>query len=146
MGTATELAQGYAAGRFSPTDVVEAVLERMIAVNPLINAVIAFDAPAARAAAASSSERHRTGRARGPLDGVPITVKDNIKVAGLTATWGSSLYSDLVPEVDDLPIARLRAAGAVLIGKTNCPEFTLQGVTSNASFGTTRNPWNVGAG
>ena len=141
--TATELAQGYAAGHFSPTDAVEAVLARMAAVNPLINAVIAFDAVATRAAAASSSERHRTGRALGPLDGVPITVKDNIKVAGLTATWGSALYSDLVPDIDELPIARLRAAGAVVIGKTNCPEFTLQGVTSNASFGTTRNPWNL---
>jgi aspartyl-tRNA(Asn)/glutamyl-tRNA(Gln) amidotransferase subunit A len=122
--------------------VLEAVLARLADVNPLINAVVTLDEGAARLAALESSRRHRDRRARGPLDGVPITVKDNIKVKGLRATWGSAVYASHVPDEDELPIARLRAAGVVIVGKTNCPEFTLQGYTSNALFGTTRNPWD----
>ena len=71
---------------------------------------------------------------------MPITVKDNLLVAGMKATWGSRIYADFVPEADEAPIARLRAAGAVIFGKTNVPEFTLQGYTTNLLFGTTRNP------
>jgi aspartyl-tRNA(Asn)/glutamyl-tRNA(Gln) amidotransferase subunit A len=71
-------------------------------------------------------------------------VKDNILVQGLRATWGSKLYAGFVPSVDELPIARLRAGGAIILGKTNCPEFTLQGYTDNLLFGPSRNPWNLG--
>jgi aspartyl-tRNA(Asn)/glutamyl-tRNA(Gln) amidotransferase subunit A len=73
-----------------------------------------------------------------PPDGKPA-----IPVQGLRATWGSKLYADFVPSVDELPIARLRAGGAVILGKTNCPEFTLQGYTDNLLFGPSRNPWNL---
>ena len=73
---------------------------------------------------------------------MPVTVKDNILVAGLPCRWGSRLYADYVPQQDELPVARLRAEGAVIVGKTNVPEFTLEGYTSNLLFGTTRNPWN----
>jgi aspartyl-tRNA(Asn)/glutamyl-tRNA(Gln) amidotransferase subunit A len=73
---------------------------------------------------------------------VPLTVKDNIVVGGLRATWGSQLFADHIPAADELPVARLRARGAVIVGKTNVPEFTLQGYTHNALFGTTRNPWD----
>ena len=71
-----------------------------------------------------------------------MTVKDNIPVTSLPCTWGSALYADYVPVKDELPVARLRAAGAVVLGKTNVPEFTLHGYTANKLFGVTRNPWN----
>jgi aspartyl-tRNA(Asn)/glutamyl-tRNA(Gln) amidotransferase subunit A len=74
---------------------------------------------------------------------VPLTVKDNIPVRGMRATWGSRIYADRVPDRDELPVARLRDGGAVILGKTNCPEFTLQGYTDNLVFGVTRNPWNL---
>jgi Asp-tRNA(Asn)/Glu-tRNA(Gln) amidotransferase A subunit family amidase len=70
-------------------------------------------------------------------------VKDNIPVRGMRATWGSRIYADWVPDKDELPIAKLRDGGAVILGKTNCPEFTLQGYTDNLVFGVTRNPWDL---
>ena len=82
------------------------------------------------------------GRSAGPFDGVPLTVKDNIHVKGLRATWGSRIFADNIAAEDESPVARLRAQGAVFIGKTNCPEFTLQGYTGNPLFGVTRNPWD----
>jgi aspartyl-tRNA(Asn)/glutamyl-tRNA(Gln) amidotransferase subunit A len=138
--TARELAEGYRAGLFTPIDTIEAVLARLAAVNPAINAVVALDRDRARADARSSAARWQAGDALSPLDGVPISVKDNLYLQGLPATWGSRLYEDFVPEHDEPAVARLRAAGAVLFGKTNVPEFTVQGYTSNLLFGTTRNP------
>lgn len=138
--TATELAKGYRTGTFTPTDVIEAVFERLATVNPLLNAVIAVDRDGARHAAAASTVRWRDGKPRSALDGVPVSIKDNLHLKGLPATWGSLLLRDFVPDHDESAIARLRAAGAVLFGKTNVPEFTVQGYTSNLVFGTTYNP------
>jgi len=140
---ATELVSGYLAARFTPLDVIESVLERIDGVNPLVNAVVTSDAEGARRAAAESTLRHREGRPLSGIDGVPITVKDNIPVRGMRTTWGSRVFSKYIPEVDELPVARLRQAGGIIFGKTNCPEFTLQGYTDNVLFGPTRNPWNL---
>jgi aspartyl-tRNA(Asn)/glutamyl-tRNA(Gln) amidotransferase subunit A len=141
--SATRLGEGFARGAFTPADAVEAVFARIAALNPGLNAVVTLDAEGARRDAATATGRWRDGRAIGRLDGVPITVKDNIPVAGLRASWGSLLLADYVPARDELPVARLRAAGAVILGKTNCPEFSLQGYTDNRLFGPTRNPWNL---
>jgi aspartyl-tRNA(Asn)/glutamyl-tRNA(Gln) amidotransferase subunit A len=141
--SAAELAAGYAGGTLSPRDALESVLTRIEAVNPKINAIVTFDIAGARAAADASTARWRDGRARGAFDGAPLTVKDNIPVRGMRATWGSRIYADWVPDKDELPIAKLREGGAVIIGKTNCPEFTLQGYTDNLVFGVTRNPWDL---
>ena len=138
--TAGELAAGYAAGTFGPVAVLESVLERHDVVNPRFNAVVTLDRDGARRAAGESEVRLKAGAPLSDLDGVPVTVKDNILVAGMRATWGSRLFSDFVPPRDETPVARLRAAGAVILGKTNVPEFTVQGVTDNALFGPTRNP------
>jgi aspartyl-tRNA(Asn)/glutamyl-tRNA(Gln) amidotransferase subunit A len=127
----------------TPREVFAATFERVEAVNPRLNALITLDEDGARAAADASAERWRAGQARGPLDGVPITIKDSLFVAGLCATWGSRLYADHVPHTDEMPVARLREAGAVILGKTNVPEFTVQGYTDNPLFGPTRNPWNT---
>ncbi len=126
----------------SPVEALDICFARIERLNPLINAIVTLDREGARAAALASERRWREGRPAGPLDGVPITVKDNIPVRGMRTTWGSRLFADFVPASDELPIARLRAGGAVIVGKTNVPEFTLQGYTDNALFGPTRNPWD----
>ncbi len=139
--SASELARSYANG-LSPNDVIAATLDRIGAINPQLNAIVTLDETGARAAAAASAKRWKDGRPLGPLDGVPVTIKDNILAAGLRATWGSRLYSDFVPDKDETPVARLRAAGAVILGKTNVPELTLHGFTDNELFGVTGNPWD----
>jgi aspartyl-tRNA(Asn)/glutamyl-tRNA(Gln) amidotransferase subunit A len=141
--SATDLAEGYACRSFSPVEVVESLLARIAQANGPLNAIVTLDPAGARTAAAASEKRWREGNARGPLDGVPLTVKDNLNVRGMRTTWGSRLYADFVPAVDELPVARARAAGMVILGKTNVPEFTLHGYTDNAVFGTTRNPWDL---
>ena len=103
---------------------------------------MALDEAGARKAAEASDARIRAGSARSMLEGVPISVKDSILAAGLRATWGSRALADFVPDRDELPVARLRAAGAIILGKTNVPELTLEGYTRNDLFGVTRNPWD----
>jgi aspartyl-tRNA(Asn)/glutamyl-tRNA(Gln) amidotransferase subunit A len=141
--SAADLVAGYADGQFTPRDALDSVLGRIEAVNPRINAIVTLDIAGARAAAEASTARWRTGGSLGAFDGVPLTVKDNIPVRGMRATWGSRIYADWVPDKDELPVLKLRAGGAVILGKTNCPEFTLQGYTDNLVFGVTRNPWNL---
>jgi aspartyl-tRNA(Asn)/glutamyl-tRNA(Gln) amidotransferase subunit A len=140
--SARELALAYAGG-LSPEDAMAATLARIEAINPKLNAIVTLDAAGAMASAEASARRWKAGRSLGPLDGVPVTIKDNILAAGLCATWGSRLYSDFVPEIDETPVRRLREAGAAILGKTNVPEFTLHGFTDNELFGVTGNPWNA---
>jgi aspartyl-tRNA(Asn)/glutamyl-tRNA(Gln) amidotransferase subunit A len=140
---AAELAQAFAQGNLSPVDALESTLERMRVVQPQINALVACDLEGARAAAQASALRWRRGAPLSVLDGVPLTVKDNIPVAGLPCRWGSKLYADFLPGQDEAPVQRLRAAGLVILGKTNVPEFTLQGYTDNLLDGVTRNPWDL---
>ncbi|SDE72193.1 aspartyl-tRNA(Asn)/glutamyl-tRNA(Gln) amidotransferase subunit A [Variovorax sp. CF079] len=140
--TATQLAAGFRDAAFTPTQALEACLARSAEVNPRLNALIALDAEGATHAAEQSSARWRTGRAIGALDGVPITIKDNLQVRGLPTHWGSRALAGFVAERDELPVAKLREAGALIFGKTNVPEFTMQGYTDNPVFGPTGNPWN----
>lgn len=137
------LQSGYRNGDFSPAEVLASLKERIAAVNPLLNAIVTPNDEAAAAVADQSSRRWREGRPLGPLDGIFVTVKDNIPVAGLRCTWGSKAYEAYVPARDELAVRRLREAGAGILGKTNVPEFTLQGYTDNAIFGPTANPWNT---
>lgn len=138
---ATDLVAAFRSGALDPVAALEACLSRVEATNPALNAIVTFDRDGARAAAAASAQRWRDGAPQGPFDGVPITVKDNLYVGGLRATWGSRLFADHVAPQDDVPVARLRAGGAVIIGKTNTPEFALAGFTDNPVFGSTGNPW-----
>ena len=139
--TAAALTAAYATGAVTPEAALDSVLNRIEAVNSALNAVVTLDLPGARAAAAAAGARWRDGQPLGPLDGVPLTVKDNLFVGGLRATWGSRLFADFIAPQDDLPVARLRAAGAVIVGKTNTPELSLSGYTDNLVFGSTGNPW-----
>jgi aspartyl-tRNA(Asn)/glutamyl-tRNA(Gln) amidotransferase subunit A len=140
--TATQLVAGYRAGAFTPPDALQACLARTAAVNPKLNALTTLDADGAARAAEASRARWRGGQPLGPLDGVPITIKDSLNVRGMPTHWGSRALAGLVPEHDELTVARLRDGGAVIFGKSNVPELAMQGYTGNAVFGATGNPWN----
>ena len=138
-----ELDRAYNEGGVSPLEVLNACLERNAQVDPRLNALVLVDEAGARSAAQAAEARMRARQRLSPLDGVPYSVKDNLFVGGLRATWGSRLYAQFVAPVDDLPVARMRAAGAVMLGKTNTPELALASCTDNLLFGPTRNPWNT---
>ena len=137
--TATELAAGIRAREFSAREVVEAHLARIDVVNPRVNAIVTLDAEGAlrRADEADASAP------QGVLHGLPIAVKDLEDTAGMRTTYGSPLFASHVPDSDSLLVERLRAAGAIVIGKTNTPEFGAGSQTFNAVFGATRNPWDL---
>src|ERR1700730_9875158 len=119
--TARELCAAYAGG-LSAKEVIAATLAQIRNVNPRLNAIVTLDETGAIRAAEDSARRWKDGNPLGELDGVPVTIKDNILVAGLRASWGSRLYSDYVPDEDELPVQRLREAGAIILCKTNVPE------------------------
>ena len=140
--SAGELSAAYANGEATPETVLESVLSRLEDVNGTLNAVISTDLAAARDAARASGRRWQSATALGPLDGVPITIKDNLFVGGQHATWGSLLFAEHVAPCDDVPVAAMRRAGAVILGKTNTPELALSAHTDNRLFGSTGNPWD----
>ncbi len=123
----------------SARELLEAALARVDAENPVLNAVVAQDGTAARAAADASDRRRAAGEAR-PLEGLPITIKDAFDVAGLVSTAGAPAYRDRVPETDAPVVARLRAAGAVIFGKSNVPTFSGDFRTENPVYGRTLHP------
>jgi amidase len=129
------------AGELSPADVVDDCLARIEALNPTLNALVTPNPHLAREVR-ELSRRLERGEDVGPLAGVPVGIKDVTEVAGCRTTYGSPLFADHVPERDAEVVRRLRAAGALVIGKTNTPEFAAGGNTFNAVFGRTRNPWN----
>lgn len=138
----TALAARLRAGELTAEALLDACLARIRRLDGPLNSFVTLDEAGAREAARASDARLRARTPRSALEGVPISVKDNILVGGMKATWGSRALADFVPERDELPIARLRAAGAVILGKTNVPELTLEGYTRNDLFGVTRNPWD----
>jgi aspartyl-tRNA(Asn)/glutamyl-tRNA(Gln) amidotransferase subunit A len=127
----------------SPVEVVRGALERIARLNPTLNAFVALRADAALAEARALEARIGRGEDPGPLAGVPFGVKDEEDLAGLATTRGSVPYRDRVAAADSTQVARLRAAGAIPLGKTNMPEFGYTGFTKNRLFGITRNPWNL---
>jgi amidase len=140
--SAADLARLYRARRASPLEAMQAVLARVDALNPPVNAIVTLDREGAlRAARAATAALSRRG-ALPPLHGVPVTIKDVTPTRGLRTTWGSPLYADTVPTEDGLVVERLRAAGAIVLGKTNTPEFAAGANTVNPVFGATRNPWD----
>lgn len=138
---AAQVAALVARREVSPVEVVEAALERVERHNPVLNAVVTLNEHARDDARALEAALAR-GENPGPLCGVPVGIKDVTPVAELRTTYGSPLYADHVPGEDALVVQRLRGAGAVILGKTNTPEFAAGGNTFNEVFGRTRNPWN----
>src|SRR5438105_1791456 len=140
---AADLAAGIARRKISPVEVVDAVLARIEALERL-NAYVTVDAEGARHAARAAERAVMRKSARlGPLHGVPFSVKDLVVTKGVRTTFGTPIYKDNVPTEDAPMVARLKAAGAVMIGKTNTPTFGWIGATHNLLIGATRNPWNL---
>jgi len=141
--TATDLLAGYRTRRFSPVEATQAVLGRVRALDGQVNAFCLVDAEQALARARESEARWIARAPMGPLDGVPVSIKDLMLTRGWPTLWGS-LTADEVPGTVDAPaVARLREAGAVLFGKTNTPEFGHKGATESRRHGITCNPWNL---
>lgn len=140
--SAIELLTCFSSGKVTPIEALEACLDRIAAVNGAVNAVVALDVDAARAAAEASTARYRDGAPIGPLDGLPLLVKDTQDTAGLRTTYGSPLFAHHVPHADQGSVARLRAAGAVIFGKTNTPEWAAGGNTRNPVYGATGNAFD----
>ena len=135
---ATELRQLMVSGLLSPTQLMELTLDRIAERNRDLNAIVTLDAPAAITAAAVAS---RVRSDFGPLHGLPFTVKDSVEVAGVRTTAGSALLRDNIPRRHATVVERVIAAGAIFIGKTNCPEFGIGNLdTDNLLFGRSRNP------
>ena len=139
---AADLAAAIARRKISPVDAVKAVLDA-IDEKKTLNAWVTVDADAAlKAARAAERTAMRRGARLGPLHGVPFGVKDLVITKGVRTTFGTPLYRDNVPTEDAPSVARMKAAGGIMIGKTNTPTFGWVGVTDNLIFGLTRNPWN----
>ncbi|OLC14919.1 MAG: hypothetical protein AUH29_09310 [Candidatus Rokubacteria bacterium 13_1_40CM_69_27] len=142
--SATELAALIRKKKVSPVEVVDAVLDRIDKINPKLNAFVTLTADDARQAA-KLAERQLMGKGAklGPLHGVPFSVKDLVITRGVRTTFGTPLYRDNVPTEDAPMVERMKAAGGIMIGKTNTPTFGWIGATHNRLFGVTRNPWNL---
>ena len=140
----SELTARYRDKSLSPREALAAVLARIDAYNGAVNAFRFVDREGAEKAAAESETRWMKGEPLGPLDGVPASVKDILLVKGWTTTYGSDLLADRTPSTEDAPcVARLREAGAILLGLTQSPETGWKGVTDSPAHGITRNPWNL---
>jgi aspartyl-tRNA(Asn)/glutamyl-tRNA(Gln) amidotransferase subunit A len=141
--SAREMARRFAKGDLSPVDVLEATLARLHAVNPALNAICLLDEPQGRHLAEASAERWRRGEPIGPLDGVPVAIKDTGHVKGWPMRIGSHSTATS-PSAENTPgVARLREAGAVFFCKTTTPEFGWKGITHGPLTGITRNPWDT---
>jgi Asp-tRNA(Asn)/Glu-tRNA(Gln) amidotransferase A subunit family amidase len=129
--------------RLSPVELLDSCLARIEAVNPAVNAMVAMDTERARATAKAAEAAVMQGRPLGPLHGLPVGIKDLEETEGLRTTWGSPLFADHVPTKDEAMVANLRAAGAIVIGKTNTPEFGAGANTRNTVYGATGNPFDT---
>jgi amidase len=141
--SAVELAAAIRQRIFTSQEVVRAFLKQIEAVNPALNAVVQLRAEVALEEAKSADDEALKNIFRGPLHGVPMTIKDSLDTADLITTAGTSGRAHFLPSQDATVVARLRNAGAILLGKTNTPELTLGGETENAIYGRTNNPYDL---
>ena len=141
---ASELVRGYKTRAFSPVEVLDASLAQIAECNPRVNAYYLVDADGARAAAQASEKRWMAGAPAGIVDGVPVGVKDNIHVAGLSSRFGSQLTPDVAQASHAPSVARLVAQGAIVLGKTNMPEYGWKATSDSPLSGNTCNPWHLG--
>jgi aspartyl-tRNA(Asn)/glutamyl-tRNA(Gln) amidotransferase subunit A len=142
--TAHELTDVYGRGEATPTKAAEAYLARIERHDSDLGAYLALTRDAALAAARAAEARYRSRKPLGPLDGIPIAIKDVFCTLGVTTTCGSRILEHFVPPYDATPVARLKAAGAVILGKTNMDEFAMGSSTEHSAFKPTRNPWDLG--
>src|SRR5580700_3969741 len=142
--SATDLIAGFRARQFSPNEVLDDVFAHIALWEPHIRALYAFDPEGARAAAKASTERWQKDEPAGPLDGVPVTIKDNIATKGVPVPLGAATTSLAPATMDAPPAARLREAGAVIFSKTTMPDFGMLSSGLSSFHPLTRNPWDLG--
>ena len=140
--SAVELAAGIRSREYSATAVVTSVLERIRAANPQLNAITVDCGADALAEAARADHATRRGESLGELHGVPVTIKENVDQRGKATTNGVPAFADLIATDDAPVVANLRRAGAIIVGRTNTPEFSMRATTDNPLRGRTRNPWH----
>ena len=138
-----ELRQGLACGDFSAAEICQACLENIDRYDDAVGAFLHVDRGAALQTAAAVDHRRETGQPLGPLAGIPIALKDNICMQGGATTCASKMLVDFIPPYDATVVERLKAADAVILGRTNLDEFAMGGSTENSAVGPTRNPWNL---
>src|SRR6185437_7689255 len=143
FSSAADLAALVARKAVSPVELVDAVLDRIAASQNTLNAFITICADEAREAARAAEAAVLRGEAAGPLCGVPFAAKDLVNTAGVRTTFGSVVFEDNVPAADSVGVARMKAAGAILVGKTTTPEFGHKCFTDSPLFGRTANPWDL---
>jgi amidase len=143
FSTANEIASAVRLRRMSASEALEMYLQRIAKHNPALNAICTLDETGARTRAREADAALARGELWGPLHGVPMTIKDALETAGLRTTGGYPPLAHHVPKKDATAVARLRAAGAVLMGKTNVPPLSADGRADNPIFGRTNNPWNL---
>jgi amidase len=141
--SAVDMAQLIRAKKLSAREVLSAHLKQIERVNPKVNAIVTLVAEMAKEAAAKADEMQARGEKLGPLHGLPVAHKDLIDTRGIRTTFGSPLFKDYVPAQDNLLVERMRRAGAIIVGKTNTPEFGAGSQTFNTVFGATRNPYDL---
>ncbi|HEY6188840.1 MAG TPA: amidase [Pyrinomonadaceae bacterium] len=141
--SATSLARAIREREVSAEEVVSATLERIEAVNPMLNAVVQLRAEAALAEARKMDAALARGEIKGPLHGVPVTIKDAFETAGIISTAGTKGRASFMPTADDTAVARLRRNGAIILGKTNVPELSLAFESDNLIYGRTNNPYDL---
>jgi Asp-tRNA(Asn)/Glu-tRNA(Gln) amidotransferase A subunit family amidase len=141
--SAAELSAAICARRLSPVELTSAILDRLEDLNPQLNAYCTVVAEAALAAARQAEAAMMQGQSLGRLHGIPISFKDLTVTAGIRTTFGSKIFEHHVPSEDAIVVERVRRAGAIVLGKSNTPEFGCKGVTDNRVFGATRNPWQL---
>jgi aspartyl-tRNA(Asn)/glutamyl-tRNA(Gln) amidotransferase subunit A len=140
---AYQLTEMIRSRQVSPVELMEVVLKRIGELNPRLNAFLTLDEEAAMAAAREAESALASGAELGPLHGMPVSIKDLIPTKGMRTTMGSLIYRDFIPQTEGPMIRRLKEAGAIIIGKTNTPEFGLASVTENRLGDSCRNPWNT---
>ena len=141
--SALELAELIRAGEVSPVEVLDASLAAIERLNPVVNAIITLADDAARKSAIAAEQAVSRGDELGLLHGLPVVIKDITETADIRTTYASALFIDNVPKEDAEVVARLKRAGAIILGKTNTPEFATGANTVNDVFGATVNPWNT---
>jgi aspartyl-tRNA(Asn)/glutamyl-tRNA(Gln) amidotransferase subunit A len=141
--TISELAPKLKSKKISPVELTRAVLDRIEKLNPALNAYITVDADGALKAARAAERQIARGKYLGPLHGIPVSLKDLFHTKGMLTTGGSKILKDWIPDADATSVAKLKAAGAIIIGKTNLHEFAFGGTTQNPHFGGARNPYDT---
>jgi aspartyl-tRNA(Asn)/glutamyl-tRNA(Gln) amidotransferase subunit A len=141
--SAVELAQLIRRRALSPVELTRAVLDRIEQLNGRLGAYVLVHGERAMEEARRAEQSVMTGQTLGALHGVPISIKDNLWTAGDRTTSGSRLLAEFVPSEDTPSVAAVRAAGAIVVGRTNLPEFAWRGSTDNPLFGESRNPWDL---